>query len=198
MWAQGRHPWRCCLENGISPESPYKSRRERLVTQDGHEAFSVEVGRRRVIITEHLPCAEVFHYVISFQSHNLQITENWNPQSWNNLPKFTQLEKAAGIWSQDCLKSFLFVSRCLVHGQQTGTLSDRCWIARCPNLRALDESEKPWMWAFVPMWPITLPPYSWSYLYLYFPLRMAGVLLEWGFHPTVWWLCFLLIIHIYM
>lgn len=47
-----------------------------MVTQDGHEDFSVEVGRRRVIITKHLPCAEVLHYVISFQSHNLQITEN--------------------------------------------------------------------------------------------------------------------------
>lgn len=69
-------------------------------------------------------------------------------------PKFTQLKKAAGIGSQHCWSHSCLPLDILVHAH----VCCQWWVLNCqvPHLRGLDESAKPWIWAFVLMWPITL------------------------------------------
>ena len=60
-----------------------------------------------------------------------------------------QVGNAAGIFSQDHWKSYIFSYNCF--SACMFVLSDGCWIARFSNVRDLDEWEKSWIW-----------PSSWS------------------------------------
>lgn len=190
VWAQGRHPWRKerrCLENRPSSESSYKSRRGILDSHSGPEHFRVEVGRQRGKIAKHLPCAKALHYyIISFQSHDLQITEDWNSWNWNNCAQVYTTGKGSWNWITALLKSFLFASR--YFGSCTFAVSDvlNCQVPPFERLRWISKALNMGPCPYVTHNSV---PYSWSCLYLYFPLQMASVFLGWGFHPTVWWCC---------
>ena len=59
------------------------------------------------------------HYIISFQSYDLQITEDWNSWNWNNWAQVYTTGKGSGIgsqhcWSHSCLPLDILVHECLL------------------------------------------------------------------------------------
>lgn len=131
----GRHLcWKegCCLESRTSQSS---SVRAGARTRCLRCTWGLQAGAARcTVMVLKLGKCWSFPCGVSFNSYRLQITKDWNPQSSNHLPRFTQLGSAAEIWPPGCLKSYLFPFRCF--SSCMFVLSDGSWNARYSSLRA--------------------------------------------------------------